>query len=57
MIPDRGSEGTLISYYYAAPRLIRQIRAAYGKDARAFGDGTKAADAPPAPAEKRRPGR
>jgi len=57
MIEDRGAEGTLLSYYYSAPRLIKQIEAAYGGEG-GRRDGTpKAADAPPSPTEKRKPGR
>ena len=53
MIRDRGCEGTLMSYYYSAPSLLRQIKAAYGGDAGVNPVGTKTPDAPPAPAGKR----
>jgi len=54
MIEDRGCEGTLISYYYSAPHLLKQLRKAYGGE----GDGPaplpKTSDTPPAPQEKRK---
>ena len=54
MIEDRGCEGTLISYYYSVPRLLKQIRKAYGGE----GDGPaplpKTSDAPPAPEETKK---
>ena len=54
MIEDRGCEGTLMSYYYSVPRLLKQIRKAYGGE----GDGPaplpKTSDAPPAPEETKK---
>jgi hypothetical protein len=48
MLPDRGCEGTLISFYYTPPAVLKQIRAEYG-----YGitlSGTAATfDAPPSP--------
>jgi len=55
MIQDRGCEGTLMSSYYSAPSLLRQIKAAYGGDAGVNPVGRKTPDAPLAPAEKRPP--
>jgi hypothetical protein len=54
MIEDRGAEGTLMSYYYSAPWLANQIRAAYGDKGGTTAPRAKAADAPPAPAEKKK---
>jgi hypothetical protein len=54
MIEDRGCEGTLMSYYHSAPQLVKQIKAAYGGADAATQAGEKTADAPPAPAEKRK---
>jgi hypothetical protein len=46
-ITDRGCEGTLISFYYTPPAVLKRIRAEYGGE----GDFTasSASDAPPAP--------
>mgnify|MGYP001176905328 FL=1 len=48
MLPDRGCEGTLISFYYTPPAVLKRIRAEYG------GVGTvehmsSVNDAPPSP--------
>lgn len=49
MIEDRGCEGTLMSYYHSAPRLLNQIRKTYGGEGIEPGPPAKTSDAPPAP--------
>ncbi|MBL8163618.1 MAG: hypothetical protein JNJ61_16655 [Anaerolineae bacterium] len=48
MLPDRGSEGTLISFYYTPPAVLKRIRAEFS----GIGNAVQAAsahDAPPSP--------
>ncbi len=47
MLPDRGTEGTLISFYYTPPYVLRRIRAEYAGVGTV--EGVKAHDAPPSP--------
>lgn len=48
MIEDRGCEGTLISYYYSALFLLKQIKKTYGGEGNELAPQPKAPDAPPA---------
>ncbi len=47
MLPDRGAQGTLISFYYTPPFVLRRIRADYSGADETFS--LKAHDAPPSP--------
>jgi hypothetical protein len=46
-IADRGCEGTLISFYYTPPAVLKRIRAEYGGEGNFTA--SSASDAPPAP--------
>lgn len=48
-IVDRGSEGTLISFYYTPPAVIKRIRAEYGGDQAHAPVQVETFDAPPSP--------
>lgn len=47
MLPDRGAEGTLISFYYTPPFVLRRIRADYSGESQVIA--LKTHDAPPSP--------
>jgi hypothetical protein len=47
MLPDRGTEGTLISFYYTPPFVLRRIRADYSGIGESLS--LKTHDAPPSP--------
>lgn len=50
MLPDRGTEGTLVSYYQTIPAYIRHIRAYFlGETAAVAGAASAPLDAPPPP--------
>lgn len=48
-LPDRGSEGTLISFYYTPPAVLKRIRAEYGYGVTLADSGGATPDAPPSP--------
>lgn len=48
-IEDRGCEGTLISFYYTPPAVLRRIRAEYGGEGEAVQNAAPGSDAPPSP--------
>ncbi len=47
-LPDRGGEGTLISFYYTPPAVLKRIRAEYGSG-QVFSSAASTFDAPPSP--------
>ena len=48
-LPDRGSEGTLISFYYTPPAVLKRIRAEYGSGQLASAVEVQTFNAPPSP--------
>jgi hypothetical protein len=48
MIVDRGCEGTLISFYYTPPAVLKRIRAEYGGTGETV-QAAQSSDAPPSP--------
>ena len=48
-IVDRGCEGTLISFYYTPPAVLKRIRAEYGGSGESLPAFQQTSDAPPSP--------
>ena len=48
-LPDRGCEGTLISFYYTPPAVLKRIRAEYGSGQSLSSVTAQTFDAPPSP--------
>lgn len=48
-LPDRGCEGTLISFYYTPPAVLKRIQEEYGGNGRKLPSLPQGLDSPPAP--------